>query len=62
MAEAKKHQKQKVDPVRHRRQLAARTRTFVAQGAVSKAVQGLLGGVAEGTVDERRHWTASMIP
>ena len=39
---------------------AAKQKTVA--GAVSKAMKGLVGGVAEGTVAEREQWTADLIP
>ena len=38
------------------------TRRKTAKGAVSKAMQGLVGGVAPGTEEERTLWTAALIP
>ena len=42
--------------------LAAQTRRKTAAGATGKALKGLTGGVAQGTVDERKSWTLQQIP
>eukprot|EP00971_Amphidinium_carterae_P269124 5339008-Amphidinium_carterae.3 len=43
----------KPDSSKQRRQVAQWVRHLVKQGAVSKAVQGLVGGVAQDSVDDR---------
>ena len=40
----------------------AQTRRKTAAGAAGKALKGLMGGVAQGTVDERKSWTPSKFP
>ena len=42
--------------------LAAQTRRKTAAGVTGKALKGLTGGVAQGTVDERKSWTLQQIP
>ncbi len=39
-----------------------RARQKTAAGAVSKAMKGLVGGVAPGTAEERSQWTSDLIP
>ena len=42
--------------------LATQTWKKTAAGAIGKALKGLTGGVAQGTVDERKSWTLQQIP
>ena len=37
-------------------------RALTARGSISKAMRGLVGGVAAGKAEHRRQWTAALIP
>eukprot|EP00973_Karenia_brevis_P004023 554606-Karenia_brevis.AAC.1 len=39
-----------------------KARQKTAAGAVSKAIKGLVGGLAMGSAAERHQWTADLIP
>ena len=42
--------------------LGKATRCKAIAGTIGKAIKGLVGGVQEGSADERRKWTHDLIP
>ena len=43
-------------------QRGKRACALTARGSISKAMQGLVGGAAQGSVDFRKNWTTALIP
>ena len=43
-------------------QCGKRARALTARGSISKAVQGLVEGSAAGSAENRKLWTAALIP